>query len=105
MHGSMRHEVSRKIVFAGNVGIGVATVSVQVRRQETRFRSQTPKRSTGQETIMNNFNTQPPAKLRAAVFAVSLLMTSLCLSGVALSFTWDAPEHVAVAQSTPPAHV
>jgi hypothetical protein len=54
---------------------------------------------------MNTFNAQPSVTVRAAVFAVSLLMTSLCLGGVALSFTWDEPEHAAVAQTNPPAHV
>jgi hypothetical protein len=105
MCGSTRHIGARKNFFAGNVGFGVATVSVQVRRQKTRFRCQTPNPSPEQETTMKTFNAQPSATVRGAVFAVSLLATTLCLGGVALSFTWDASEQIVVAQTTPPAHV
>jgi hypothetical protein len=53
---------------------------------------------------MTTFNTQPSVTTRAAVLAVSLMMTSLCLGGVALSFTWDDPEQIVVAQTMAPAH-
>jgi cytochrome b561 len=92
-------------LFSVHVGFGVATVSVQVRRQEIGFPNKTPKPLPRQETAMKTFNAQPSVAVRSAVFAVSLLATTLCLGGVALSFTWDTPEQLSVAQTTPPAYV
>jgi hypothetical protein len=53
---------------------------------------------------MPTFNTQPSATMRATVLVVGLMMTSLCLGGVALRFTWDDPEQILVAQTITPAH-
>lgn len=54
---------------------------------------------------MKTFTAQPTATVRAAVLAASIIATTLCLGGVAIAFTWDVPEHAALAQTTPPVHV
>lgn len=52
---------------------------------------------------MDTFNTRPSATVRAAVFAASVFMATLCLGGVVVGLTWDAPSQIAVTQITSPA--
>jgi hypothetical protein len=49
---------------------------------------------------MGTFTTPPSATTRAAVLVVSLAMSSLCLGGVAIGFTWDVPGQMMVTQHT-----